>query len=189
MIWFFINACMVGTDDVSNDTDSLGDSESTQEIDPIENIDPADLPAGENPCRQPALAVVNHVVDGDTFYCETERGEEKVRVIGINTSEIGYQGMPDECYSQEAKQKATDLLKDNKVWLTFDEDCYDTFGRTLAYVHLGVNEQDFFERLMLRSGYAWAYPFEGTDSFSEMFSQDELAAQQSNSGGWGSCDW
>ena len=128
-------------------------------------------------------------MDGDTFYAQTDNGEEKIRVIGINTPEIGYEGEPDECYAQSAKNKAIEILKDKKVWLSFDSDCYDVHGRTLAYVHRGLGSQNFFERVMLRGGFAWAYPFDGTDTFSDTFSQDEQQASDSTIGGWAECGW
>ena len=163
--------------------------ESEEEIDPITLIDATRLPAAENPCREPVLVDVFRVIDGDTFYGNSSTREEKVRIIGINTPEVGWDGEPSECYAEEAKGYAEEKLYGKKVWLTFDTTCYDGYERTLAYVHLGPNEADFLQRSMLQEGYGWAYPFDDTPAFTDTFEQDEQLARQNNSGGWSSCGW
>jgi endonuclease YncB( thermonuclease family) len=157
--------------------------------DPIEGIDPSALPQSETPCREPVLVDVNYVVDGDTFFAQTPSREEKIRVIGINTPEVGYQGDPSDCLADEAWTRADELLSGRKVWLTFDLECEDYYGRTLAYVHLGEGETDFFERIMLQEGMAQAFPFDTTPTFIGLFAEDESLAQNSGIGGWSACGW
>ena len=155
----------------------------------VSNIDPLSLPSGPNPCREPMLLRVNHVVDGDTLYGTGDNGEEKVRVIGINAPELGYGGDASDCYADEALAQARILINSRLVWLTFDGQCEDGYGRTLAYVHFDQGEQGFFERVMLQGGFAKAYPFDNTDSFEAVFAEDEGQAENAAVGGWGACGW
>ena len=155
----------------------------------VSNIDPSTLPAGSNPCREPMLIRVNHVVDGDTFYGTGDNGEEKVRIIGINTPEIGYNGDASECFADEALAQSRALINGRLVWLTFDSVCEDIYDRTLAYVHFDQGDQGFFERVLLQGGYAKAYPFDDTDTFEAVFAEDEGQAQNASVGGWGACGW
>ena len=135
------------------------------------------------------LGFVNYVVDGDTAFIETENGEEKVRFIGIDAPEIGYNGEPDDCYGQQAKQATMDALKDQWVWLSFDETCQDFYERTLAYVSLGLGIEDFFQRRMLRHGFVQHLAYDTTPAFIDVFDDDEEMARQLEQGGWAECNW
>lgn len=186
MIVFFAHACIV--------SDGLDPAVSHQEdtsveVDPITRIDPTTLPAASNPCRDPVLVDVNYVVDGDTAFVQTPEGEEKIRFIGIDTAELGYDGDPDECYAQEARDFLAGLIDEKKVWLTFDALCEDTFGRTLVYVHTNVGSQGFVQRQMIQRGMAKDFPFRDTPAFNDLFGEDALQAQQAGIGGWGVCGW
>ena len=159
------------------------------DVDPVTLIDPNTLPAASNTCREPILVDVNYVVDGDTAFVQTEQGEEKVRFIGIDTAEMGYDGDPDECYAQEARDFLVELIDEKKVWLTFDALCADTFGRTLAYVHTEVGSQGFVQRQVLQRGMAKDFPFDDTPAFHDILAEDALQAKQAGIGGWGDCGW
>ena len=196
VILLFINlmACQANKDpeDTSTEVDVESDSGGSGIVDMgaiqderVSNIDPSTLPAGDNPCREPMLLRVNHVVDGDTFYGTGDNGEEKVRVIGINAAEIGYNGAASECFADEALAQARILINGRLVWLTFDGLCEDAYERTLAYVHFDQGDQGFFERVMLQGGYVKAYPFDDTDTFESVFAEDEGQAENASVGGWG----
>lgn len=186
MIIFFVFACTVSE---SSDTSEYIPEDTSVEVDPITLIDPTTLPAASNACRNPVLVDVNYVVDGDTAFVQAAGGEEKVRFIGIDTAELGYDGDEDECYAQEARSFLVELIGDRKVWLTFDGLCEDTFGRTLAYVHTNVGSQGFVQRQMIQRGMAKDFPFNDTPAFSDVFAEDALQAQQAGIGGWGACNW
>ncbi len=178
-------ACTGETGD-SGDTSGLDDTDKTA-IRP--DVDPATLPAGASPCREPVLAFVDHVVDGDTVYLTPDGGsdQEKVRFTGIDTPELGWEDEPDDCYGPEATAECVRLVEDRWVWLTFDQECEDQYGRTLAYVHLGGAEDDFVNRRLVREGYAWAYAVDPNLSFETELQQDEIAASQSGAGLWSAC--
>ena len=165
--------------------DTAEDTETTEEIDDLSWVDPNSLPAGERPCREPVRLKVTYVADGDTFFADGDDGEEKIRIIGVDTPEM----QDDECYAQEAKNFLNGMIGSRWVWLTFDEDCTDVYDRTLAYVHVGTGEMDFVERQLLRGGYARSFPFSGTDTFQALFAADEAEAEASNKGGWDACEW
>lgn len=153
----------------------------------LSSIDPNDLPQVEGACRQPELVTVDFIADGDTIVALTSQGSETIRFIGVNTPELGYNDTEEECFGQEAKDFITDLLSDGEVWLTFDLDCVDPYDRTLAYLHLGTQEQDFVERNLLRGGYAEVMTFEPNDAFEDLFEADEAAARDAGAGQWSAC--
>jgi len=172
----------------SNDADS-GVSDSTTAV-PTElsTIDPDTLPQGDNPCRPPELVFVYDAIDGDTIHVSSSKGTESIRLIGVDTPEVGWNGEPSDCYGQEAQAFTRELLEDKQVWLTFDGSCTDAYDRTLAYVHVGNGDQDFFERQLLRRGYGTAFPWSGTDTFEDTFADDESQAMSEGAGLWSACN-
>lgn len=177
--WFVLWGC----------TTKTADSAVEASVDPITLIDPNELPASPTPCREPVLVDVNYVVDGDTVFVQGPNGEEKVRIIGVDTAEIGHNGDPDECYAQEARVFLDELIGDSQVWMTFDETCADIYNRTLAYLHTDVGSQGFVQRQILQQGMAPDFPFNDTPTFNSLFAEDAARAQQAGIGGWGACGW
>jgi micrococcal nuclease len=179
-----LSACdsHAGSDSGAPSTDT-----DTDTVD-LSTIDPDSLPQGSSPCRQPELVFVYAAIDGDTIHVDSSRGEESIRMIGLDTPEVGWNGDSSECYGLEAQAYTRDALEDGEVWLTFDNNCTDMYDRTLAYVHVGSGQQDFFQRQLLRGGYGRAYPWEDTATFEDTFAQDELHAQSEGLGLWGLCD-
>jgi micrococcal nuclease len=154
----------------------------------VMGIDPSALRGGSAPCREPILGRVYRVVDGDTIHVEgmSEVVDLDVRMIGVDTPEVAHDGMPGECYGEEASA-FTGQLQGHLVWLTFDADCTDRFGRTLAYVHVGAGDGDFWERQLLRRGYANVLTIGGNDAYAAQFEADEVTASRENAGMWGFC--
>ncbi len=178
-------ACFDKDTDTAATATEPATEDTTNAVDDLSWVNPDDLPAASNACREPIRVLVEDVVDGDTFVAQSEEGEERVRIIGVDTPETS----SGDCYAQEAKSFLINTIFGRHVWLSFDGNCYDTFGRTLAYVHLGTNEQDFVERQILLGGYAKAFPFDDTDTFEDLFAQDEATARENGAGGWGACSW
>ncbi len=174
-----------GTSDSSSDTGTPPDSQDTR----LGVTDPSALPQGDAPCREPVFGWAGHVYDGDTIYVTPEGSsvEETIRLIGIDTPELGWEDEPDDCYGPEATSEARRLVDDRWVWLTFDAECEDHYDRTLAYVHLGVGDDDFVNRSLVRGGFAWAYAVEPNVSFEVQLQQDEIAAIQQSAGLWSAC--
>ncbi len=171
--------------DTDADTDSDADSDSDTDEDPF-YTDPGDLPQGDNPCRDPVLVKgLLDVIDGDTVWVDMEEGpHEKVRFIGVDTPEIGYDGDPDECFASESRAYTQSVLELDRFWLTFDEECYDNYDRTLAYIYTRTG---LFELDQLEGGYAQVMTVQPNDTFQSTFEQAEQEAQNANSGMWGEC--
>ena len=174
----------------SADTAHPGDGEDTSgvpDVDPLDSIDEDSLPAGQHPCREPVKGVVDEIIDGDTIKVKTGRGVERVRLIGIDAPEVDHSGPDDDCYGEETKNYLDDILSDKTVWLTFDSECEDDYDRSLAYVHRGVESDEFIQRLLLMGGWASTLSIHPNVPFRSLFSQDQVDAQDADAGMWGDC--
>jgi len=74
---------------------------------------------------------VTAVIDGDTLRLA---GGDSLRLVGVNTAEIGRDGRPDEPLAQAARVALQDMLgPDNSVWLRPARERRDRYDRLLAY--------------------------------------------------------
>lgn len=126
---------------------------------------------------------VLEIIDGDTITVNIDGRIEQVRFLGINTPEIEN---PTECYGQNAKEKLTQLLQNQKVFLLPDvkNSDRDVFDRLLRYVYLKDNTQ--INLLLLKEGYATYYDHFPL-AYSGLYKQSETAAKQEKKGLWESC--
>lgn len=119
---------------------------------------------------------VIRIVDGDTIVLD---GNEKVRLIGVNTPESVHPSKPVEYFSKEATEFIRSMVEGKRVKVEYDWQRTDKYGRTLAYVYL---EGGTFVNLeIVRQGYGFAYtkyPFK----YMEEFRQAERQARENNSG-------
>lgn len=76
---------------------------------------------------------MQQVVDGDSLRLVDGR---KVRLIGINTPELGRDGKPDEPLSVKARDALEKIIATHTITLKMGPDKTDHYGRTLAYVML-----------------------------------------------------
>ena len=95
------------------------------------------LPGAQAFCPAPknlASAAVQRVVDGDTLRLSDGRS---VRMIGLNTPELGKQGRTDEPFAVAARKRLEALVaaSDGRVGLLPGKDSKDNYGRTLAHVY------------------------------------------------------
>jgi micrococcal nuclease len=149
-------------------------------------------------CALPQDRDVGCVLDGDTFDLAIAGGAdcggstERVRMLGIDAPELS----SNDCYADEAYQELEALVEGREVELSFDLDCVDIYGRTLAYVYLmdpwleGDDEEVLFvNEWMVEKGYAKLYDEDFAD---DIYQFDSLAAAQSRAsdgakGLWGAC--
>jgi len=97
-------------------------------------------------------AVIKHVHDGDTVNLVDGR---KVRLIGINTPELGRDGLPAEPLAIEARDALRRLLPEqSQVALRFGPEQQDKYGRYLA--HLYTAERQSVQVELLQQGLAAA---------------------------------
>lgn len=78
---------------------------------------------------------VRHVIDGDTVVLADRR---TLRLIGIDTPEMGYYGAPPEPLAQQARDALQHLVgaHGNILGLRYDRERRDAYGRTLAHAYL-----------------------------------------------------
>ncbi|SDQ32966.1 thermonuclease family protein [Leucobacter chromiiresistens] len=131
---------------------------------------------------------VTAVVDGDTIKTVDAAGTvNRIRVIGIDTPEIGRGKTPDECWAQEARTALVDLLDGKDVELVSDpsQGDVDRYGRLLR--HLYTDTGNVAEQLLQQgAGYEYTYskPYAGQADFRSA----ENAARAAGAGLWGACD-
>jgi micrococcal nuclease len=132
--------------------------------------------------------VVDHV-DGDTIRVRipSPPGElnivETIRLIGVDTPETVHPNRPVERFGKEASAFTRQALLNKTVYLAFDWDLRDRYGRLLAYIYTA--DGDCFNAVLIRQGYGHAYtryPFQ----FMEEFRALEQDARTAKRGLWGS---
>ncbi len=123
---------------------------------------------------------VAKIIDGDTFRLKDGRS---IRIIGINTPEIGYRGQPSQAFAKKARRALSHLLDENKrVGLTYDRDKKDRYGRTLAYVN--VSDGRSVEEILLAKGLARALVIPPNDARIQCYHFIEQRAQKQHLGIW-----
>ena len=110
------------------------------------------LSAAQAFCPAPSgldSATVQRVVDGDTLRLSDGRN---VRMIGLNTPELGKRGRSDEPFAVAARKRLEALVaeSDGRVGLRLGAESKDRYGRTLAHVFSAKGES--LEAHMLADG-------------------------------------
>lgn len=136
------------------------------------------------------------VVDGDTIKVIDANGNLiKVRLIGIDTPESVH---VDESKNTEYGNIASDYTKmilsdfiGKNVYLTYDEEKTDKYGRTLAYVYLAKPSiNSMLNYMIIANGYAKAMTIKPNTMFSELFTEAEQVAKDNQLGLWAwTYDW
>lgn len=145
------------------------------------------LPTAPGPTSESAMVV--RVVDGDTLVIDRGRGDERVRLVGVDTPESVAPNAPVECFGPEASSYLTGLLSGKRVTIEIDASQGDTdrYGRLLRYVWIAADAEAWHsvEALLLTGGYAEPY----RDAHTRKAGFDALAAdaQAAGLGLWGSC--
>jgi micrococcal nuclease len=130
---------------------------------------------------------VVRVVDGDTFIVATPAGNEKVRLIGVDTPETVQPETPVECFGPEASAFTHQLLDGQDVLLSADptQDDRDRYGRLLRYAQTVAGVQVNAE--LVRAGYAREYTYRDAYAQRAEFQLLERDAEISQRGLWGAC--
>jgi len=77
---------------------------------------------------------VTRVIDGDTIEIRLKNTLQKVRLLGVDTPETVHPYKPLEIFGQQASDYTRRHIEGQSVWLTFDREPIDKYGRKLAYV-------------------------------------------------------
>jgi micrococcal nuclease len=92
------------------------------------------------------------VIDGDTIVLD---GDERVRLIGVDTPETKDPRKPVQYFGRQAFEFTKRLVEGFKVRLDYELDKKDKYGRTLAYVYL--EDGTFLNAEIIKQGYGFAY--------------------------------
>jgi micrococcal nuclease len=139
------------------------------------------------------LAVVTHVVDGDTIDVLIGGRTERVRLIGIDTPETKKPNTPIECWGPEASAFTASLLPEGtEVRIERDIVGRDDYGRLLGYVHLvdatGTDTVGTFVNLeIVEQGFAQPLTFEPNSTFARDFTAAARRAERADLGMWAAC--
>lgn len=136
------------------------------------------------------------VVDGDTIIIQNDYGEEiKVRLIGVDTPESVHS---DEERNTEYGILASDYTKNlladvTELYLEFDSERTDKYGRTLAYVWLKkdvntTNKEDIanymLNGILVRNGYAINKEYPPNTAHADTFLELRQDAEETKAGFW-----
>ena len=126
------------------------------------------------------LGEVARIIDGDTLILVSG---ETIRLAGINTPELGYQGRPDEPLARQARNALRAQLVSGSVGIEDASQNRDRHGRTLAY--LFTSDGTSVQRALLRQGLASTVAISPNDRYLEQFIQAEHTAWRADRGIWG----
>jgi endonuclease YncB( thermonuclease family) len=121
-----------------------------------------------------------HVFDGDTLALEDGRS---VRLLGIDTPEIGRDGEPSEAFAEDAKGLLTRLAgPGTALHLRLDEERHDRYGRTLA--HVFRDDGGNVQARLLEAGYAATLVVPPNQWLLDCYAAVETGARRQRAGVW-----
>jgi endonuclease YncB( thermonuclease family) len=82
----------------------------------------------------PEQALITRVIDGDTVDATIAGVKTRIRLLGIDTPETVHPRKEIEKFWKEASDFARNSLEWKTVWLTYDHEPIDHYGRRLAYI-------------------------------------------------------
>ena len=137
-------------------------------------------------CIMPDLSTLQHhwveqINDGDTV--RTTSGE-KVRLIGLNATEMVRKQRPAQPLAEEATERLQQLLGEPpQIWLKPGTESRDRYGRLLAY---GFTEQEKdVAATLVKEGLAYALVVPPNLWNSDCYIEKEQKARQAEHGIWG----
>lgn len=120
-------------------------------------------------------------MDGDTVRLTDGR---HIRVLGINTPELGHDGEPDHRYAKDARQAVEEFLGGNgQVSLVYDRQRVDRYHRHLAHVYRGDGAN--LESHLLSKGLAYPVAIPPNLSLAACLWRLAQEAERARIGVWG----
>lgn len=154
--------------------DATTTSAATPEIDARAE---APIPEGED-------RVVVRIVDGDTIVVD---GDEKIRLIGIDTPETKDPRKPVECFGREASAFIESLIPaGTAVRLAYDVERTDRYDRTLAYIYR-LTDGLFVNLELAEQGYAQVATYPPNVAHVDEFLEATRRAREAGRGLWSAC--
>ncbi|MGJ0202775.1 thermonuclease family protein [Leucobacter sp. gxy201] len=140
----------------------------------------------QQPLARTGAAVVSRVIDGDTFDIDAAGDELRVRIIGIDTPELGRHGSIDDCYALDARALLEHYIDGRTVILSSDSTQGDTdrYGRLLR--HVMVDGHDIAVQLLTEgAGREYLYDRDYVGRTDHM--RAEATARSAKAGLWSQC--
>ncbi len=133
------------------------------------------------PSRVDARAHVAYVYDGDTVRLDDGR---HIRLIGIDTPEIGHHGKPSQPFAVAARKALIRLLDahGNRVALAYGREHFDKYHRVLAHVY--VDGRRSVEARLLTRGLAVLLVVPPNVGHAACYAAAERAARDRRRGIW-----
>ena len=123
---------------------------------------------------------IRHVIDGDTIVIEDA---QKLRLIGIDTPELGRDSRPHEAGAVAARDFLQAVLaKPGPYGVVLGAESHDRHGRILA--HLFLPDGRNVQALLLRRGYATILNVPPNISFSDCYERQLAIAREASQGLW-----
>jgi micrococcal nuclease len=138
--------------------------------------------------RDEGTVRVVRVVDGDTLVAHLPAGDERVRLIGIDTPETVDPRKPVQCFGREASDRTKHLLPaGTAIRLERDVEARDRYGRLLAYVYR-QDDGTFVNLALAEEGYAQPLTIPPNVAYADRFAAAAAGARAAGRGLWGACD-
>ena len=137
-------------------------------------------------------AVIVRAVDGDTAVVKIDGQEKRVRFLGVDTPETVHPNKPVQFFGKEASNFTKESLNGRRVWLEYDSNPQDRYGRHLAYIWLKnpatINEstmrESMFNAKLLLGGYAKVMIIKPNKLYESEFKKFQEEAKHARLGVW-----
>jgi endonuclease YncB( thermonuclease family) len=124
---------------------------------------------------------VAKIYDGDTLTLSDGR---KVRLVGVNTTEMGRDGQPDQPLARRAQQVASRFVRQSdRVELLLDTQSKDHYGRWLGHIY--NDEGQNLEQHLLQQGLAYHVAIPPNLTLAECLAKAEQQGRDAQLGVWG----
>ena len=168
-VYYFTLSRLADTELAAAPTDSADDAPTVQTTFSIPN--------------EARKATVDYVHDGDTLFIDLAGERLKVRLIGIDTPEVGDNL---ECYGDTATEVARKLMPEGStVWALTDGGTEDKYGRSLFY--LFTDDGLLVNVSLVARGAAETLLISNNDRYWPELRVAQERAQALGRGVWGNC--
>ena len=134
---------------------------------------PAGIPAGA------LQATVERTIDGDTIVVS---GGIRVRLIGVDTPETVHPTRGEQPGGRIASDFTKAQLTGKVVWLEFDVQLKDRYGRHLGYVWM--EDGRMFNEVLIAEGYGQVSTYPPNVRYVDRFTAAQTAAREAGRGLW-----
>ncbi|MCR5690730.1 MAG: thermonuclease family protein [Eubacterium sp.] len=137
-------------------------------------------------------ATVKKVTDGDTLTVTLNGNDTKIRLIGVDTPEsvaskeyLQRTGKKNNKWGKKASDFSKKVLKNAVVYLEYDEERVDRYGRTLAYVYIKKDgKMVMHNKTLVKKGFARAVYYAPNGKYKKEFEKLQKKAKSKKLGFW-----